>query len=812
MTINAGNKNLDSNKMKEIEFTYDYKTNLKKEGEIYLARDVNGKGTKDFSVCSMKKLRHYLDDDYNLYETLHEDKPHFSYIDFDCKYNSIRDFCEGKSDTQVKTEIVSIIKGAYEDFLEEYDLGELPKCNILDASNKLKFSFHFRFDLKLRNFVESEVFHKKFIKFCNETYGDDPEYHNIPKYIDPNVYTKNRHIRLPNQSKYGQDRPLVIYEGSNALKDHILTAPNNKENFVVPTPWIKRYKNKKVKMAKIPTKSIEEYNEDQDLLWLVENTEHKCIDYGDWTKWTWACIGAGIPNDIIHAVSYKACPEKYDEDGTDKIIQRYKEGKGLGKHSLIKWAGENGRYLNREVEKKAVKLSKNREQHLDWIDFQKKYHDRVFETEAEMFELITNDLSQVVSYVQLGKPVFVVYINDETPFEITNGLNRLYLKYKEEKTTMFAGKMVTNENVIKVKLLNLIVDNPLKFPLYNKIVFKPYDYGLKKHERNTFSGFQAQYSNTYDSEYIQPILFHIKNVLADGDNDIYLYIMSWLWRIINRPYNKTGIFMLFCGKQGTGKTMFADFLIEHVFGKNLSFSTNGIKPLTQRFNGCTMSKLFCCCNELSTISDSGNNWHAGFDSMKNLITDKLISVEKKGMEHIMVDNHINFMGTTNNPNCIKVENGDRRYACFEVSSKYKGDYDYFDKLGDCMNEEGGNHFYNYLINYPKDKLVDIRKIPKTSLRSNLLENSKSQFERFTDDFLSEDYTMDERKWISKEDKEISKKDLYMEYQYWCGENNEAIKSSVWFFRGLPKDRLALDLSKNPRKSVNGARIRYVKFK
>ena len=57
--------------IKMLEFT-DYKTALSKEGEIYLARDLNEKGIKDYCCCSTEQLRHYLDDDYNLYEILKE--------------------------------------------------------------------------------------------------------------------------------------------------------------------------------------------------------------------------------------------------------------------------------------------------------------------------------------------------------------------------------------------------------------------------------------------------------------------------------------------------------------------------------------------------------------------------------------------------------------------------------------------------------------------------------------------------------------------------------------------------------------------
>jgi len=800
MTTMAENKNLDSNKMKdnEIILSKDYKTELNKEGDIHIAQDVSI-GAKEYSCCSIDTLRGYLDDDHNLYEILHENKSHKSYIDFDCKYKDIREYAEEKSDKQIKDEIVSIISGMMEDFLEEFNLCKDMTFNVLDASNTLKFSFHFTFNILLKNFNDSEIFHKKFLRYCNEMYKDDPEYHGFEKWIDKTVYTRNRNIRLPGQSKYGQDRPFKIYAGSKCIKDHILTAPTNLKPIVIPKGWVKPHKNKYRIIKSIETKTMEEYNEDEELLWLVEHTRHRGVSYEDWISWTWASVGAGVPIDVIRTEHYIACPEKYNEEKTDEIIKQFKDGKGLGKHSLIKWAAEEGHFLQREVEKKPTELSNKKEEHLTWLDLLKKYHDRVFESVGEIIQEINKDVSQVVSYIQGGQSVFTIYSNDERPFEMTKTLPILCLKYRDDKL------------ISEITLVKLLLRYSTSFPLYNKIVFKPLNHLLKKNERNTWIGFQAEKRDSYDIDYIQPIINHIKDVLADGDIDIFKYIMSWMWQMIVQPQKKTGIFLLFYGDQGTGKTIIADFLIEHVIGKNLSFSTNGIKPLTQRFNGCTMSKIFCCCNELSSISDSGSNWHAGFDSMKNLITDKLISVEKKGLEHIMIDNHINFMGTTNNPNCIKVEKGDRRYACLEVSSKHKGNYEYFDKLGACMDIEGGNHFYNYMLNYPEEDLVDIRKIPNTQLRQNLIENSKNPVERFIDDLLNEEHVTDERNWIDKENKEIGKNKLYEEYMYWCGNNNETLKSKNWFFRTIPQNKLDIDLSKKPRKTINGNRVYYVKF-
>ena len=101
--------------------------------------------------------------------------------------------------------------------------------------------------------------------------------------------------------------------------------------------------------------------------------------------------------------------------------------------------------------------------------------------------------------------------------------------------------------------------------------------------------------------------------------------------------------------------------------------------------------------------------------------------------------------------------------------------------------------------------------PHLALRKDLISNSMSQFERFIDYFLSDENDMDERKWISKENKEISKNNLFEEYCFWCGRTGETPKPKHILFRNIPKNKLDIDLSKRPRKTINGKRIEYIKF-
>ena len=615
------------------------------------------------------------------------------------------------------------------------------------------------------------------------------------------MYTKNRNFRLPNQSKFGEDRPLVIYSGSTDVKDHLITFFNKKiPKIILPSSWIRTAQNKQKRMAQFKAKLPREkkYDEDEELQYLVKNTQHKTLVYDDWIKWVWACLGAGIGIDKIHEFSYSGDPEKYSEQSTNKIIEQYVcEKSNLGFDTLKMWAKENGNDLSRDIEKKQKTLSKKRENHITWIDLLKKYHNQIYSSKSELIGCIRDDVAQVVSMIQGANNIFTVYSNHDNPYELTKKLCNLSFLYEE------GGKIVGS-----VDLQSLMIKEPLEFPLYNKLVFKPNDYELKQNERNTFTGFQAQEISCSPVYNIEPLLQHIFKVLANSNEKYYLYIMSWLAQIIKTPYKPTDIFLLFQGDQGSGKTIIAEFLVKYVFGKNLSLSTSGINSLISRFNGAVKSKLFVCCNELTNIDSTKGAFNSAFDKMKNLITDRLVQIEMKGFEHIQIENYCNFMGTTNHEFTAKLEKNDRRYACFNVSNEHIKDYTYFDKLGECLNKEGGDAFYTYLLNYPPALMVDLRKIPNTEIRKNMINNSKNSVEHFIEDLLDDMIEVAPTEWVDIEKKQISKSNLYIIFNNWCVTNGERSYSNNIFSRMIPKSYI----EGQGRSTINEKQIRYIQFK
>jgi len=259
-----------NSKTNSPDYWMDYQTALQSTGDIYLAQDLTSKGQKHYNCLKVDDVITLNKEDLNIYEIIKSDRPHKMYIDVDCKYNYVRKFFDGKPEDVVKKTIVDVIEGFIEEFQETY-FPESPSwsSNVLDASNKIKYSFHFAVDIKLRNFDESEAFHKKFLQFIHDSYDGDDDYYNLHCYIDKCVYTKNRLFRSVGQSKFGQDRPLKIFSGSEDPKDHFITYFHNKEtpHITLPAGWLKLNNNKRTKLLRLKSQLPREknYGEDEEL-------------------------------------------------------------------------------------------------------------------------------------------------------------------------------------------------------------------------------------------------------------------------------------------------------------------------------------------------------------------------------------------------------------------------------------------------------------------------------------------------------------------------------------------------------------------
>ena len=94
-------------------------------------------------------------------------------------------------------------------------------------------------------------------------------------------------------------------------------------------------------------------------------------------------------------------------------------------------------------------------------------------------------------------------------------------------------------------------------------------------------------------------LYHIRHVLAAGNPKVYKYIVQWMAHLIQRPYIKPGVCLIFKGVHGCGKSEFWEAFAQHIIGQDWCSQVQGMDDLTGTFNYVTKNKVFVLAEEVN---------------------------------------------------------------------------------------------------------------------------------------------------------------------------------------------------------------------
>jgi phage/plasmid-associated DNA primase len=125
------------------------------------------------------------------------------------------------------------------------------------------------------------------------------------------------------------------------------------------------------------------------------------------------------------------------------------------------------------------------------------------------------------------------------------------------------------------------------------------------------------------------------------------------------------------------------------------------------------------------------------------------------------------------------------------------------------NDVAGNHLFTYFKQYPKQDMVNLRKIPVTKMKQEMLDNCKSSVERFIDEMDNELDSGLLYDWVGKEgEKAISCPHFYEIYKTWCSQNGE----KGWSNKAVGSELKAKELYKYQDKSqLNKIQRKYYVF-
>ena len=247
-----------------------------------------------------------------------------------------------------------------------------------------------------------------------------------------------------------------------------------------------------------------------------------------------------------------------------------------------------------------------------------------------------------------------------------------------------------------------------------------------------FQGYDYKELEEYDEDRISVYLNHIRENIANENEELYNYILNWISYILQNPGGKTETCLVITGEQGTGKNTFTDVicnLMQRYSVRNLT----DISHLVGKFNSVIENNKLIVCNELSSAD---SNLRMNADSLKSIITEKVSAVESKYMEPRMVENVVNLIILSNHFDPVKVENGDRRYVVCNTNEIHKNDQDYFGALINTFTEEFYQNLFTYFMKRNLDG-VNLRILPKTEAKDELIEANKSRCELFIQDFIND---------------------------------------------------------------------------
>ena len=185
---------------------------------------------------------------------------------------------------------------------------------------------------------------------------------------------------------------------------------------------------------------------------------------------------------------------------------------------------------------------------------------------------------------------------------------------------------------------------------------------------NLWNGFNISHevADSYDEKDAEPILQHIKELWCSGDENAYNYVMDYFSHIIQKPHIKTGVLLALKSKQGGGKGIILDKLAQ-IIGDNHYAQNSNANFLFGDFNGQLEGKILINLDEAFWGGDKKLE-----GVIKNKITEKRQTINKKNKENYMVDCYANYIITTNNDWFAGTTEDDRRHFCLELNNKLSG--------------------------------------------------------------------------------------------------------------------------------------------
>ncbi len=247
-----------------------------------------------------------------------------------------------------------------------------------------------------------------------------------------------------------------------------------------------------------------------------------------------------------------------------------------------------------------------------------------------------------------------------------------------------------------------------------------------------------EHFNMYRVPEIQPLdgepkifLSHLQYLVPDDASREYL--LDWLAWLIQHPDRKAMFAVLLIGKTRTGKSWIGD-LLKVLLGK-ANCSEPSKKRVASDFNGWLSYKQLVIIHELREKGTQGL-----YDVLKELITQKTVPINLKGVEAFEIENAANFLTISNHNDALPLYEQDGRYLVIRCADEPRfgrgGDRskDYYTRLFDCIGTaDNPGDEARRVLRWLQRRVIKLNcenVAPETEAKAEMVEASRSNLEKF----------------------------------------------------------------------------------
>jgi len=293
----------------------------------------------------------------------------------------------------------------------------------------------------------------------------------------------------------------------------------------------------------------------------------------------------------------------------------------------------------------------------------------------------------------------------------------------------------------------------------------------------------------------QKLLDHVHRVICHENDEYYNFLITWAADILQNPGRKAGSAVVIKGKKGTGKSTFFRFL--DLILRPHSLTTSQREHVVGKFNAHMESLLLMVLEEAVWPGD-----HQGNSTVKDLITNESIAVERKGVDVSRMNNYMRIGMTSNEEWTVPVTwEDERRFFVLECSDVVQQDDEWFGPIYREMEEcEGLGALVHYLETWDPSLVGmtwdSLRTPPKTEGLAEEARQAIPLWKLFFLDWISHGFFPNGE--VDGEDGELSEEDdtliagksVWMAFSSYCDRRLRRGASTKYFGKGMKEVMLS----------------------